>query len=53
VEAALVAAEAGDLAPVAALVAAVRAPFAETAANEPYRAGPPAGCGPYVTFCGT
>jgi hypothetical protein len=34
-------------------VAAVRAPFAETAANEPYRAGPPAGCGPYVTFCGT
>jgi uncharacterized protein YdiU (UPF0061 family) len=53
VEAALAAAEAGDLAPFAALVAAIRTPFTETAATAPYRAGPPAGCGPYVTFCGT
>ena len=53
VEAALAAAEAGDLAPFTALVAALREPFVETAANEPYRVGPPAGCGPYATFCGT
>ena len=53
VESALAAAEAGDLAPFEALVAAVRDAFAETPASEPYRAGPPAGCGPYVTYCGT
>jgi uncharacterized protein YdiU (UPF0061 family) len=53
VEEALAAAEAGDLAPLHRLVAAVRDPFRETPDNEPYRAGPPAGCGPYRTFCGT
>jgi DNA-binding NarL/FixJ family response regulator len=35
------------------LVAAVRDPYATTPANEPYRGGPPPGCGPYRTFCGT
>jgi len=25
----------------------------ETPRNEPYRGGPPPGCGPYRTFCGT
>jgi uncharacterized protein YdiU (UPF0061 family) len=53
VEEALAAAQAGDLVPFERLVAAVRSPFASTAANEPYRGGPPAGCGPYRTFCGT
>jgi uncharacterized protein YdiU (UPF0061 family) len=53
VEEALTAAEAGDLAPFERLLAAIRAPFANTPDNEPYRAGPPAGCGPYRTFCGT
>ena len=53
VEEALGAAEAGDLAPFHRLLIALRDPFVETAENEPYRGGPPAGCGPYVTFCGT
>jgi uncharacterized protein YdiU (UPF0061 family) len=53
VEEALAAAEAGDLAPVQRLLEAIRDPFVETPANEPYRAGPPAGCSPYRTFCGT
>jgi uncharacterized protein YdiU (UPF0061 family) len=53
VEEALFAAEDGDLAPLHRLLAALRTPFAETPANEPYRSGPPAGCGPYRTFCGT
>jgi len=53
VEESLTAAEAGDLGPFSRLLAAIRDPFEATAANEPYRAGPPAGCGPYVTFCGT
>ncbi|MEI6241271.1 MAG: YdiU family protein [Planctomycetia bacterium] len=53
VEEALAAAEAGDLAPFERLLAAIRRPFDDTPANEPYRAGPPAGCGPYRTFCGT
>jgi uncharacterized protein YdiU (UPF0061 family) len=53
VEEALAAAQAGDLVPFERLVAAVRSPFAATADNEPYRGGPPAGCGPYRTFCGT
>jgi uncharacterized protein YdiU (UPF0061 family) len=53
VEEALFAAESGDLAPLHRLLAALRTPFAETPANEPYRSGPPAGCGPYRTFCGT
>jgi uncharacterized protein YdiU (UPF0061 family) len=53
VEEVLFAAEDGDLAPLHRLLAALRTPFAETPANEPYRSGPPAGCGPYRTFCGT
>ncbi len=53
VEEALAAAEAGDLGPFERLLAAVRSPFHSTPANEPYRSGPPAGCGPYRTFCGT
>ncbi|MFM8733677.1 MAG: protein adenylyltransferase SelO [Pirellulales bacterium] len=53
VEEALAAAEAGDLAPVHRLLGAIRDPFGETPANEPYRAGPPPGCGAYRTFCGT
>jgi uncharacterized protein YdiU (UPF0061 family) len=53
VEEALAAAEAGDIGPFQRLLDAVRAPFEETAANEPYRGGPPAGCGRYRTFCGT
>jgi uncharacterized protein YdiU (UPF0061 family) len=53
VEEALVAAESGEIAAVHRLLAAVRSPFAETTDNEPYRSGPPAGCGPYRTFCGT
>lgn len=53
VEEALAAAEAGDLALVHRLVAAIRDPFGETADHAAYRDGPPAGCGPYRTFCGT
>ena len=53
VEEALAAAQVGDLGPFERLEAAVRSPFAVTADNEPYRGGPPAGCGPYRTFCGT
>jgi uncharacterized protein YdiU (UPF0061 family) len=53
VEEALAAAEAGDLGPFERLLAALRTPFAETAETDPYRSGPPAGCGPYRTFCGT
>jgi uncharacterized protein YdiU (UPF0061 family) len=53
VEEALFAADSGDLEPVQRLLAAIQSPFIETTANEPYRAGPPQGCGPYRTFCGT
>jgi len=53
VEEALAAAEAGDIAPFERLLAAIRAPFADKPDSEPYRSGPPAGCGPYRTFCGT
>jgi len=53
VEEALAAAEAGDVVPFERLLAALRAPYEATPANEPYRSGPPAGCGPYRTFCGT
>jgi len=53
VEEALAAAEAGDLAVLHRLLAAVRSPFVETPENAPYRAAPPPGCGPYRTFCGT
>lgn len=53
VEAAVAAAEEGDMSPFLRLLAAVRTPFAETPGTAPYRAGPPPGCGPYRTFCGT
>jgi uncharacterized protein YdiU (UPF0061 family) len=53
VEEALTAAEAGDLAPFERLLGAIRAPFTATPGDEPYRSGPPSGCGPYRTFCGT
>jgi uncharacterized protein YdiU (UPF0061 family) len=53
VEEALAAAEAGDLTAFERLVEVVREPFVETPRNEPYRGGPPPGCGPYRTFCGT
>ncbi|MFM9024339.1 MAG: protein adenylyltransferase SelO family protein [Planctomycetaceae bacterium] len=53
VEEVLAAADVGDLDPLERLIAAVRNPFADTPATEPYRAGPPPGCGPYRTFCGT
>ena len=53
VEEALAAAEAGDLGPFERLLAALRSPYEATPDNEPYRSGPPAGCGPYRTFCGT
>ena len=53
VEEALSAAEAGELAPLHRLLAAVREPFSDSPATAPYRDGPPPGCGPYRTFCGT
>ncbi|MFM7136086.1 MAG: protein adenylyltransferase SelO, partial [Planctomycetota bacterium] len=53
VEAALAAAEGGDRVPLERLLDVLRDPFTATPANEPYRGGPPAGCGRYRTFCGT
>ena len=53
VEEALAAAAAGDFTVLERLLAVLRDPYVETAANEPYRSGPPQGCGPYRTFCGT
>jgi len=53
VEEALAAAEIGDMQPFHDLLAAVRAPFTDTPATPAYKSGPPAGCGPYRTFCGT
>lgn len=53
VEEALNAAEGGDRGPLDRLLAVLRDPFAATPANEPYRVGPPPGCGRYRTFCGT
>ncbi len=53
VEEALLAAEGGTLEPLEKLLIALREPYSHTAANEPYRSGPPADCGPYRTFCGT
>lgn len=53
VEEALAAAAIGDMQPFHDLLAAVRAPFTDTPASAAYRSGPPAGCGPYRTFCGT
>ena len=53
VEAALQAAEAGDLAPFDALVAEVRRPFGDALGREGFALPAPAGFGDYVTFCGT
>jgi uncharacterized protein YdiU (UPF0061 family) len=53
VEEALTAAEGGDRGPLERLLDALRDPFTATPANEPYRGGPPPGCGRYRTFCGT
>lgn len=53
VEEALLAAEGGALEPLEKLLTALREPYSHTEANESYRCGPPAGCGPYRTFCGT
>ena len=53
VEEALAAAVAGEMAPFEKLLEAVTHPFDDTPSNRPYRDGPPSGCGPYKTFCGT
>ena len=53
VEEALTAVAAGDFTVLERLLAVLRDPYVATAANEPYRNGPPSGCGPYRTFCGT
>ncbi|MFM5916960.1 MAG: protein adenylyltransferase SelO [Novosphingobium sp.] len=50
---ALAAAEAGDLAPFTALLAAVSAPYAAHDGWEPFAAIPPADGARHVTFCGT
>jgi len=53
VEAALVAATAGDLSPFDALLAILREPFLATEANKMFREGAPQSAAPYRTFCGT
>lgn len=53
VEEALAAATAGDLAPLASLLAAVRAPYDERAGLERYAEPAPDSFGDYQTFCGT
>jgi uncharacterized protein YdiU (UPF0061 family) len=53
VEAALAAAQAGDLAPIRRLLAALARPFAEDPAFADLRGPAPADFGPYVTYCGT
>lgn len=53
VEEALAAAHVGEMQPFQQLLAAVSQPFDESAEHAAYREGPPAGCGPYRTFCGT
>jgi uncharacterized protein YdiU (UPF0061 family) len=53
VEAALDAAQQGDLAPFEAMLAAVTNPFADTAGREVYSLPAPAGLAPHVTYCGT
>jgi len=53
VEEALAAAAAGDFAVMRRLLEVLARPFEETAENEMYRAGPPAGGEAYRTFCGT
>jgi uncharacterized protein YdiU (UPF0061 family) len=53
VEEALAAAVAGEMAPFEKLLDAITHPFDDTPAIQPFRDGPPPGCGPYRTFCGT
>ena len=53
VEAALSAANAGDMAPFRALLAEVSRPFAAGRGREKFTLPAPAGFGSYVTFCGT
>jgi uncharacterized protein YdiU (UPF0061 family) len=53
VEEALARAEEGDLGPFRRLLDAVSRPFEERPGLAGYAGPPPAGCGPYVTYCGT
>jgi serine/tyrosine/threonine adenylyltransferase len=53
VEAALVAATAGDMGPFQALLAQVTDPFGPAAGREGFALPAPQGLAPYVTFCGT
>ena len=53
VEDALMAATAGDLAPIHALLAAITRPYDERAGLEAYAMPAPADAAPYRTFCGT
>jgi uncharacterized protein YdiU (UPF0061 family) len=53
VEEALTAATDGDMAPFRRLVDVLANPFVERPGLERYAEPAPAGCGPYVTYCGT
>ncbi len=53
VEEALAAATAGDLAPFRRLVEIVSDPYAQRPGLDDYSRQAPAGCAPYVTYCGT
>ena len=53
VEAALAAAETGDMTPFEGLLAEVRRPFAPEAGREGFALPAPSGFGAYVTYCGT
>ena len=53
VEAALVSATTGDLAPFRALLAAISVPFAPETGREAFALPAPTGFGSYVTYCGT
>jgi len=53
VEEALAAATEGEIGPFRRLVDAVSRPFEERPGLEDYAGPAPAGCGPYVTYCGT
>ena len=52
-DAALVAAGAGDMAPLTVLLDAVSRPFERRAGLEPFERGAPAGSPRFVTYCGT
>ena len=53
VEEALTAATAGDLAPFRRLVEIVSDPYEQRPGLDDYARQAPAGCTPYVTYCGT